>query len=320
MRFGIIGTNFISDNFVAALPFTKASATAVYSRTEKAGGAFAAKHGIKEVYTDMDAFLSSDIDAVYIASPNFLHKEQTLLALAGGKHVLVEKPAAPSLADWQDMKEAALRAGKTLMEAMRPIHADAWHRVKDALAHIGRVRGAVLDFSQYSSRYKPFLEGTVLNAFNPALCNAALLDIGIYPISAAVFLFGAPKEIRSCSSFLENGFECCGAAILGYDGFEVTVTYSKVANSIAPSAILGEEGGILVDKVSNPRSLFLVKGEEKAPIFLPKTDAPDNMYEEINDFYTAALAGECCPAAVYTDMTLSVMDEIRRQNGITFHP
>ena len=100
----------------------------------------------------------------------------------------------------------------------------------------------------------------------------------------------------------------------------MTVTYSKVANSIAPSAILGEEGGILVDKVSNPRSLFLVKGEEKAPIFLPKTDAPDNMYEEINDFYTAALAGECCPAAVYTDMTLSVMDEIRRQNGITFHP
>ncbi len=318
MKFGIIGTNFISDNFIAALPFTEAKATAVYSRTEERGRAFADKHGISNVYTDMEAFLSSDIDAVYIASPNFLHKEQTLLALSHGKHVLVEKPAAPSLVEWEEMKAAAKVAKRTLMEAMRPIHARAWHAVKDALAEIGRVRGAVLDFSQYSSRYKPFLEGVVLNAFNPSLCNAALLDIGIYPICAAVFLFGMPKEIRSRSSFLPNGFECCGSAILGYDGFEATVTYSKVANSVAPSAILGEEGGILVDKVSNPRALTLIKGEEKAPIFLPKTDAPDNMYEEINDFCLSAEKGILCPDAIYTDMAIAVMDEIRKQNNIAF--
>ncbi len=318
MKFGIIGTNFISDNFVAALPFTSATATAVYSRTEEKGTAFAQKHGIKAVFTDMEAFLSSDIDAVYIASPNFLHKEQTLLALSYGKHVLVEKPAAPSLPEWEEMKAAAKKAGKTLMEAMRPIHAEAWHKVKATLSEIGRVRGAILDFSQYSSRYKPFLEGRVLNAFNPALCNAALLDIGIYPISAAVFLFGMPKEIRSRSSFLENGFECCGAAILGYEGFEATITYSKVANSVSPSVILGEEGGISVDKVSNPRALTLIKGEEKAPIFLPKTDAPDNMFEEINDFCAAIKEERLLPDASYTDMALAVMDEIRRQNGIVF--
>ena len=318
MKFGIIGTNFISDSFVAALPFTSATATAVYSRTEEKGRAFAKKNGIASVFTDMEAFLSSDIDAVYIASPNFLHKEQALLALSHGKHVLVEKPAAPSLVEWEEMKAAAQRAGKTLMEAMRPIHAEAWHKVKSALADIGRVRGAYLDFSQYSSRYKPFLEGTVLNAFNPALCNAALLDIGIYPISAAALLFGMPKDIRSRSSFLHNGFECCGGAILGYDGFEVTVSYSKVANSAIPSAILGEEGSITVDKVSNPRLLTLARGNEKAPIPLTKTDAPDNMSEEINDFCAAASAGEVTPCGVYTDVTLAVMDEIRRQNGIVF--
>ena len=122
MKFGIIGTNFISDSFVAALPFTSATATAVYSRTEEKGRAFAEKNGIASVFTDMEAFLSSDIDAVYIASPNFLHKEQTLLALSHGKHVLVEKPAAPSLAAWRRMREAASERGLVLMEWRRRRH------------------------------------------------------------------------------------------------------------------------------------------------------------------------------------------------------
>ncbi|MBP3437259.1 MAG: Gfo/Idh/MocA family oxidoreductase [Clostridia bacterium] len=320
MTFGIIGTNFISSNFIAALPYTSAGVSAVYSRREETGKAFAEKHNLPFVYTDMDAFLASDIDAVYIASPNFLHKEQAIRALKAGKHVLVEKPAAPSLAEWQEMKEEAKKAGKVLMEAMRPIHAEAWEIVKNNLQKIGKVREAVLDYCQYSSRYDAFLEGTVLNAFNPALSNAALLDIGIYPISAAVFTFGMPKDIKSRSCFLPNGFECGGTVILGYEGFSVTVTYSKVAQSVTPSHIIGEKGGIVIDKVSNPLAvtLYTENGAKKEPIPLPQTDAMDNMFEEVRDFCQAIEDGDLLPAALYTDMSLSVMDAVRAENGITF--
>ena len=80
---------------------------AVYSRTVERGTEFAAKHGIPNIYTDMEAFLSSDIDAVYIASPNFLHGPQAIAAMNHGKHVLVEKPAALSAAEFDEMLACA---------------------------------------------------------------------------------------------------------------------------------------------------------------------------------------------------------------------
>ena len=94
MRLGIIGTNFISDNLVAAARNTDGvEIAAVYSRKRDTGAAFAEKHPeIGLVFDDLDAFLASGaIDAVYVASPIVAHARQTILALRHGKHVLCEK-------------------------------------------------------------------------------------------------------------------------------------------------------------------------------------------------------------------------------------
>lgn len=129
MNFGIIGTNFISDWFVSAPPFAKAQATAVFSRKKETGALFASRHAIPLVYDDPDAFLASDVfDAVYVASPNFLHESHAIRALRAGKHVLCEKPAAPSLAGYLRMCEVAKEEGRTLMEAMRTVHDSLWER------------------------------------------------------------------------------------------------------------------------------------------------------------------------------------------------
>lgn len=75
----------------------------------------AARHGVASV-SDVDALLDSDdVDAVLIASPNPFHCPQTLRAAASGKHVLVEKPMAMSVAEGQRMLEACRAAGVVLM-------------------------------------------------------------------------------------------------------------------------------------------------------------------------------------------------------------
>ena len=320
MRFGIIGTNYISDRFLAALPFTRATASAVYSRKKETGEAFAEKHGIPLVFTSLEAFLTSDaFDAVYVASPNFLHKEHSIAALKAGKHVLCEKPIAPSLREFLEMKAAADQAGLALVEAMRPTFDSTWASIRERLPLIGKIRSVHLDYCQYSGRYDAFLAGTVLNAFNPALSNAALLDIGVYPVSVAARLFGMPRAVKSQSLFLSNGFEGGGSVLLSYDGFAAHISYSKVCDSATPSVIIGEGGSITVDRVSEPKEVFLtLRGESSTPIPWVKHGAPDNMFEEINAFCAFARARDTENTSEISRITLSVMDAVRKENGIRF--
>ena len=130
MKLGIIGTNFISDNLIeAARRVCEISPFAVLSRKEETGRAFAEKHGIPHVFTEMDAFLSSGVDAVYVATPNVCHKEQARAALLRGIPVLLEKPMTLSLYDTEELFSIADATGAVLMEAMRPVHDPAWAAV-----------------------------------------------------------------------------------------------------------------------------------------------------------------------------------------------
>ena len=83
IRFGVIGTNFISDwVIVGARQDPRFELTAVYSRTQERADKFAAKHQIPYTFTSLEAMASSPlVDAVYIASPNFLHGHKTLIHL-----------------------------------------------------------------------------------------------------------------------------------------------------------------------------------------------------------------------------------------------
>ena len=95
VRFGIIGTNFISREFVnagKALPDFRVSA--VYSRSLDTARAFAGDSGAV-CLTSLDELAGrADVDAVYIASPNAFHAGQAEQMLRAGKHVLLEKPPA----------------------------------------------------------------------------------------------------------------------------------------------------------------------------------------------------------------------------------
>lgn len=97
MRFGVVGTNWITDRFLGAARLIEDfQLTAVYSGTGERGREFAQKYGAEAVFTDIGEMAESDvIDAVYIASPNSLHKDQAVTFMKSGKHVLCENRLRP---------------------------------------------------------------------------------------------------------------------------------------------------------------------------------------------------------------------------------
>ena len=319
IRLGVIGTNFVSDWLADSVKEADGIVlAAVYSRTGEHGAAFARKHGIPAVYTDMEDFLSAEIDAVYIASPNFLHYPQAMMAVWHGKHVLVEKPACLSAAQWDILAAAAEQNHVTVLEAMRPGHDPAVETAREAIGEIGTVRRACFDFCQYSSRYDRFRAGEVLNAFNPTLGNAALMDIGCYAVHVCAMLFGAPESVHARSVILENGMEGMGTAFLTYPGMQAEIVYSKITESVNPSVITGEDGAVLLGKLSTmERVLLKQRGGEETVLVAEREGS--NMRYEVADF-VRAVRGEASPEPwqTTTRITLGIMDEIRRQSGIVF--
>ena len=327
LRIGMIGTNFISDDFCeAASQVSGAELFAIYSRNQETGDAFAAKHGIPRVYTDYDAFLDSGLDAVYVASPNFAHCSQTLKALNHQKHVLCEKVMAVNEQEVRSMIDCARENKVVLLEAMRPDFDPAYNLIQEALPRIGKLRRATFEFCQYSSRYDSYRDGVVQNAFNPELGNAAVMDIGVYCIHSLVRLFGAPKNVKALSTRLPNGFDGSGIVLMEYDGMTAEAVYSKIAVSVNPSVLQGEDGSIMIDYVSKPETISLRLREGSRDSLeggniekLPFTPVKNNMIFEIQEFLKLIQKKEVDHKYLkYSLDTIRVLDEVRRQAGICF--
>ena len=98
IRLAVVGTNFITDRLLSALPLSgQFSLTAVYSRSLARAEEYGKAHGASYFYNSLEELAkSSQVDAVYVASPNSFHAAQSIMLLTGKKHVLCEKPAAPT--------------------------------------------------------------------------------------------------------------------------------------------------------------------------------------------------------------------------------
>ena len=319
IRLGLIGTGKISTQLAdAARAAGNYRLSAILSRDLARGEAFAAENGIERAFSDEEAFFSSGLDAVYVATPNCHHAHGACAAAAHGLHVLCEKPTATSYAEWQEMRRVADQHGVVLMEAMRPLHDPSFALLQKHLPRIGRLRHVRLEYCQYSSRYDAFLAGEVKRAFDPRYGNAALMDIGVYCVAMAAALFGAPQAVKANSIFLHNGFEGGGEVLLSYDGFTVSLGYSKITESVAPSVFLGEEGALALDRVNATRTLTLYPRTGR-PEVLPYRAEENNMVHELRDFAALIARGETRHAwQAASDVTMQILDAVRKEAGISF--
>ncbi len=319
MNFAIIGTNFISDNFAeAAERVDGANIAAVYSRKKETANSFAERHGIKKCYTSYEEMLSdADIDAVYIASPTFMHKDHAILAMKAGKAVLCEKMICATEEEFFELKAAKEAYNATVIEAMRCDFDPLLLKVKELLPQIGKIKNAFFEYRQYSRRYDKFLQGEILNAFDPSIKNSALADIGIYPLHFCISLFGAPKNISSKSEFLHNGFEGSGDIYLDYGDMAARIVYSKIFEGENISKIEGEHGFITFDKINEPKLLTLTLKSGKTETFVPPQDSL-NMACEIADFIKIAESDKEYGDRLFGTLSdvMKCVGEVYRQNNI----
>ncbi len=322
IRLGMIGTSKIAHTFAqAALKAGGYRLQAVYSRSEETGRAFAAEYGIPQVTASLEELATrKDVDAVYIASPNSCHYSQAMMMIRGGKDVICEKPAVPTKRAFEELLEEAKNHQVILMEAMRTAFDPGLEKLEELLPLIGPVRRATLEYGKYSSRYDAFLNGEVLNAFNPSLANAAVMDIGVYAVYGLVRLFGKPEEIRGLNVKLSNGMEGIGTILARYPGMIGEVLYSKITDTIGESQIQGEKGNILVDMISEPSRITLKLRNQEEQVFELKQD-PNPLYEEAKALASILENRDIQRAEWYQKQTavqLGIIEEMRRQTGILF--
>lgn len=259
VRFAIIGTSSISEKFINALKSTVGCETyALLSRDEIKGKKFAEKFEIKKVYTDIKEMLKDkDIQAVYIASPNGKHFEQAKLSLEAGKNVICEKPIVPTVKEFDILKEIAIKNKVVLMEAMRPTTNPNFKIIKDNLYKIGVVRQVMLKYCQYSSRYDLLKGGELTNIFDKNMSGGALYDIGVYPLYFTLAMFGEAVEYSGYNYLLSSGVDGCGTLLLKYPDKIGVISYSKIGDEKTPSEIIGEDGSIVIDKVSTVKGITI---------------------------------------------------------------
>ncbi|MDR0268175.1 MAG: Gfo/Idh/MocA family oxidoreductase [Paenibacillus sp.] len=322
IRFGTIGTNWITERFLlAAGENDDFELTAVYSRTEEKGREFAAQFGGPKVYTDLNAMISSnDIDAVYIASPNSLHAEQAIICMNHGKHVLCEKPLASNSDEVRKMIASAEKNNVVLMEAMKSTLMPNFRVMKENLYKIGQVRRYFAGYCQYSSRYDAYKQGTVLNAFNPAYSNGALMDLGIYCIYPLVSLFGKPESVKAVGVMLSSGVDGEGSLVMRYPDMDAVVMYSKISDSFLPAEIQGENGTMVIDRINQPYDVK-IQYRDGSVENLTQQQIHESMYYELEEFIRMICRGRHNSKINSHETSLAVaevMEDARRQIGLKY--
>lgn len=322
IRFGIIGTNWITESFIeAASKLEDFSLTAVYSRTEEKAKVFADKYNVKTTYTNLEDFAqSTEIDAVYIASPNSFHAKQAILMMKHKKHVLCEKPIASNTLELAEMIRTAKANNVLLMEALKTTLLPNFKAIQDNIHKIGKVRRYFASYCQYSSRYDAYKEGKVLNAFDPTYSNGSLMDIGIYCIYPLVVLFGQPQKVKAVGYMLDSGVDGEGSVIFQYEEMDASAIYSKITNSYLPSEIQGEEGSMIIDKIHTPEKIE-IHYRDGAIETISKPQETNSMFYEVQEFITLIQNNklESSVNSYKNSMvTAEILEEVRSQMGLIY--
>ncbi|MCX6500690.1 MAG: Gfo/Idh/MocA family oxidoreductase [Arthrobacter sp.] len=247
VRWGILGTGFIAGLQTSDLVEHGFTVQAVGSRNPATAREFADRFGIPSSHGSYEALVNDpEVDVVYISSPHPFHYDNALLALNAGKHALVEKPFAMNARQAREMADLAESKGLVVLEAMWTRYLPHMVRIRELIGAgaLGEVRTVIADHNQNL----PKDPGHRLN--DPALGGGALLDLGIYPVSFAFDVFGAPARIQAAASKTATGVDRQTAMIFEYaDGQQAVLHCALDTAGPNRAAIIGTGGSIEIDPV-----------------------------------------------------------------------
>jgi predicted dehydrogenase len=321
IRWGLMATGGIAHAFANDLRLLPdCELLAVGSRAQATADAFAAEFGgLRSYGSYAELAADPDVDAIYVSPPHPGHLAATLLALEHGKAVLCEKPFAMDRAETQQMVDAARANGVFLMEAM-------WTRF---LPHVARIReilaaGTLGDIVYVTAEHGQwFTQDPAHRLFAPSLGGGALLDLGIYPVSFAHFVLGAPSSITAISTPAFTGVDGTTSMLLRYEsGAHAVLTTTLAAASANPAAIYGTEARIEIDGTFYVPTSFRVvsRDGEVLESFTSPPEGRGMQYEaaEVNRCLRAGLKeSPLLPLAESLDI-MGVLDEVRGQIGLDY--
>lgn len=202
-------------------------------------------------------------------------------------------------------------------------HQPRFVQLKQAVEEIGTLSGAVLNFSQLSSRYPALLRGELPNIFNKELCAGALMDIGVYDVYLALALFGMPKRVEASAHFLPGGADGAGNAMFVYPWGSCLMSWSKIGQSRAPSEIVGDRGTVTFSPVSRILNIRLWKNDGESGLLFGEEPHSASLGNEAADFVRYILDREGTADEYAGMVQLSrdgtrLMETIREKCGIRF--
>jgi len=239
VRFGIVGVGRITrEQFAPALASANhAVLQAAASRDLRRAEDLAPRRA----YDSYSALLRDpEVDAVYVATHNGLHKDLVLEALGRGKHVLCEKPLGCSADECEQMVAAADAADRLLVEAFMYRHHPQIGRAQELVREgaIGEVKAVEASFNAYLAR------GTDVR-MHPGWGGGALLDLGCYCVNfARLFLGDSPRDVRAWADMDGvHGVDMSAHAVLEYaSGTHAALSCSFEGGLYQRAVLVGTEG------------------------------------------------------------------------------
>lgn len=319
IRWGIIGTGSIAGKFAEALAvLPDAELVAVGSRSTAAADAFAARFNVPRRHASYAALAEdTSVDALYVATPHPLHAENTLMGLAAGKPVLCEKPFTLNAREAATVVRFAREKKLLVMEAMWTRFLPPLVRLREMLAAgaIGAPRMLSADFGFRAAQQ-------VGRWFDPALGGGALLDVGVYPVSLASMIFGAPSQVTGFADLGPTGVDEQSAMVLRHPKGELAVLNAAIRlNTPQEATVFGTLGRIQMHAgwwKGSAMTHYLDSGGEEF-IEFPFTG---NGYQfEAVEFMRCLREGRTESPVMPLDETLSIMqtlDTLRAQWGLKY--
>jgi predicted dehydrogenase len=319
INWGIIGLGSIANKFAQDLITQKDSKLyAVASRTQEKADTFAQKYGATKAYNSYVALVSDPkVDAVYIATPHVLHKENTLMCLNHGKAVLCEKPFAMNVNEVEQMIVKAKEKKVLLMEALWTYFLPHYQFALNALK--SKTYGRILNMEASFGFHRDFDGDSRL--FKKELGGGVLLDIGIYPIFAALSTLGNPENIEANATFFDNGADSSNQIVFKYDNNVTAHLKGTLLGDVPCEAIFNcEKATIKINRQFHaPTTVsIIVDGKEEIIDFNYKTIGYTYEIEHFNQLLREGKTESDIMSFEFSTNLILTMDKVRAVIGLQY--
>lgn len=320
MKLSIIGTSIITEKMLEIINlYSEIELDIICSRSHSNGEKFIEQYGFKKHVYSVEELAQTNTDAVYIASPNSCHYYQAKILIEQGKHILLEKPFTTNGAQAKELIELAKMKNVVLMEAMVTPFLPNFQKLKEIMPSPKEIIRVHLACSKVSSKIDAFLKGEPTNVFSLEMAGGSLMDLGVYGVSCAVFLWGEPRYISYHSLVkIDSGLDVKGTLVLSYQYFDVKIVHSKISNDGLDAHIYTKQRQIIGSNFSTLSKIMsinhhIIKEESVNQEYSP-------YYYELGEFLRCVTKGDqsFIHYLVNTQIVMDILDEARKQNNIIF--